>query len=717
MDKLKDDFNYKVSVIVPVYNKEKYVEYCVKTIRSQSLSDIEIICVDDGSTDASASIIERLAKNDQRVKLLKQNNQGAGPARNAGIDVATGEYIAFMDPDDWYPDDNVLRDLYQAAIEADANICGGSLFEYVSGDLRKQYSGSKQKYVFEKTGYVKYSDYQFDYGYHRFIYRKSFLDQHALRFPPYRRFQDPPFFVKAMVDAQQFWAMPRPSYIYRVAYKEVGWNLEKLNDLAKGLLDVIRIAAQYGLSTLCALEMSRIESSYMALFYKAMEWDSIEDCYIESLRKLQAAVAFLPDIPLSSEVCLALTALLNSLSIRFESKSDSINDFSSRAQGPAVSVIVPVYNVESYLEQCLLSVLGQTLDAIEVIAVNDGSTDNSGAILDRLARKDARLRVVTKENGGLSSARNKGVEYATGEYIQFLDSDDLLAPQTLEMLYKKAKQDNLDQLFFSGSSFFETYGSYKGSKSYLTYYDYTDKNYGIPKAGQEFFAEVSANGEYKPSACFQLIKKSFLANNGIGFMDGLLHEDNLFTLQCLICSARTAAVQDKYYYRRVHEDSIMTNAKGAENAFGYYIAADRAIRFAADNNIDLLDEFKSELINRNRALLVQATKWFSLAEETSVSRFTSTLTATDEVLFSSVMAMGKHFYELFQKQNKENKNYRTTIKNQEHALGKQKRMNRSLQKEIGVLRKKIRSLKASNSWKVGRGITFPIRAIKKNTRR
>ena len=109
-----------------------------------------------------------------------------------------------------------------------------------------------------------------------------------------------------------------------------------------------------------------------------------------------------------------------------------------------VSVIVPVYNVEQYLARCLDTVLAQTYENLEVICVNDGSTDNSLNILEHYARFDSRIKIVNKENGGLGSARNAGIKEAEGKYILFLDSDDYIASFAVEHLVKNAEKNNAD---------------------------------------------------------------------------------------------------------------------------------------------------------------------------------------------------------------------------------------------------------------------------------
>ena len=135
-----------------------------------------------------------------------------------------------------------------------------------------------------------------------------------------------------------------------------------------------------------------------------------------------------------------------------------------------VSVIIPVYNVEKYIEETLISVLSQTLSEIEIICINDGSKDRSGEIIRKYAKKDKRVIFLEQENQGQSVARNKGIELAKGEYLYFLDSDDLIETNALEILYNKSKKENLDLLLFDGCSFFENARLKCEHKNYETYY-------------------------------------------------------------------------------------------------------------------------------------------------------------------------------------------------------------------------------------------------------
>lgn len=136
-----------------------------------------------------------------------------------------------------------------------------------------------------------------------------------------------------------------------------------------------------------------------------------------------------------------------------------------------VSVIIPVFNVEKYLEECLDSILAQTLKEIEIICVNDGSVDHSLQILKKYERFDDRIIVLDQVNSGQSVARNKALEYASGKYVYFMDSDDLVVSRMLEETWEICERDNLDVLFFSGTSFYENSDLEEKHKNFVnTYY-------------------------------------------------------------------------------------------------------------------------------------------------------------------------------------------------------------------------------------------------------
>ena len=250
----------KIGIIVPVYNMEKYLKQCLDSLLKQTLSEIEIICINDGSTDNSKDILFKYKKKNTCIKVIEQTNQGVAAARNAGLKEATTEYVCFMDPDDFYPDEFVLEDLYNAAKINNALICGGSFSRYNdnTGEVSTKFDGFYQKYTFDKNEMISYCDYQYDYGYHRFIYSLSMLKENNIIFPAYKRFQDPPFFVKAMLTAKEFYALKRITYCYRVGHQKINWNAERVIDFLKGISEDLKLSSENQLETLHTITVQRI---------------------------------------------------------------------------------------------------------------------------------------------------------------------------------------------------------------------------------------------------------------------------------------------------------------------------------------------------------------------------------------------------------------------------------------------------------------------------
>ena len=234
-----------------------------------------------------------------------------------------------------------------------------------------------------------------------------------------------------------------------------------------------------------------------------------------------------------------------------------------------VSIVIPIYDVEEYLEECLVSALKQTLKEIEIICVNDGTPDNSMDIVNKYAKEDERIVIVEKENGGLSSARNAGLAVAKGEYVYFLDSDDYILENTMEVLYEEASKYNLDNIYFDAESFFETEDLKEEMAVYVDYYT-RKEDYSQVVSGVEMLKKMDEHNEFRPSACLQMPKREFLLKHNILFYQGIIHEDNLFSLECILEAQRVKHIPEKFYMRRIREESIMTATKEFKSSFGYY---------------------------------------------------------------------------------------------------------------------------------------------------
>lgn len=254
--------------------------------------------------------------------------------------------------------------------------------------------------------------------------------------------------------------------------------------------------------------------------------------------------------------------------------------------GAMVSVIIPIYNVEKYIRKCLESVVNQTWSNLEIICVNDGTKDSSMKIVETFAKKDSRIAIINNDNGGLSVARNTGMDRATGGYIYFLDSDDYLAEDAIEQLVKYAEEKRADVVYFNAKVIFETEEIAQQQSTYTGYYN-RHQNYLGVHLGEQLFVEMINNWDFKPSAWLAFIKRSYLESIHLRFYPGIVHEDNLFSLQ-LIYKAQRAAYLDRALYNRiVREASIMTSAKGVRNAYGFFVCQREILTFLGGSKCSL----------------------------------------------------------------------------------------------------------------------------------
>ena len=260
----------KVSIIIPVYNCENYIEQCISSVQKQRLQELEIVCIDDGSTDDSAKIIKGLSETDNRITLLKQSNQGAGKARNYGIQKARGKYLAFLDADDYYLDTDALEKMVTLCEEKKVFVCG-SLRKCLENEKEKterlfQNIKSERKEKLELDSY-QYSDFQMDYDYQSYLFNRELILKNRVTFPDYRRFQDPPFMVQAMWYAQKFVIADTYLYCYRKPQMATRFTETKTIDLIKGLIDNLRFADKHGLEKLFFMTQERLEYEYAGIIY------------------------------------------------------------------------------------------------------------------------------------------------------------------------------------------------------------------------------------------------------------------------------------------------------------------------------------------------------------------------------------------------------------------------------------------------------------------
>lgn len=436
----------KVSVIIPVYNTEKYLSKCLDSVCNQTLTDIEIICINDCSLDNSLNIIHDYAQKDNRVKCIDFNeNKGAAVARNTGIDCARGEYIAFVDSDDFI-DLDFYEKLYNKAIHEKADC--------VKGNYRDANTGNIDYYLNKKI-----EEYQtnFAYAYCSAIFKRDIIAANEIYFPNAIDMEDPVFTLKFALLMNKI-----------VIVNDACINIVRRDtSLTSGIPSEEQVKAKCnGLNTILEIvnkgTMPKESYAYVLAFWFQQTFvnsftnidcrDYLIEFILSVFHKVKFKELFIDELAKRDSVI--ADCLKNNKQdelIHYDENGTKKNillqlrNKIKKTLKPKISVIIPVYNAKDYLAACLDSVCNQTLKELEIICVNDCSMDNSLEILNEYAQKDSRVKIIDcKVNGGESKARNFGLDRAIGEFIAFVDNDDKLDLDFYEKLYNKAKETNAD---------------------------------------------------------------------------------------------------------------------------------------------------------------------------------------------------------------------------------------------------------------------------------
>lgn len=492
------DYSPKISIIIPVYNVEDYLCKCLDSVLQQTLREIEVICINDGSQDASLRILKEYAYKDKRITVISRENKGVGYSRNQAIKCSKGEFIAFIDPDDYYPSPDILHTMYNHAIEHNVSICGGSLIVYSE---TKEIQRRNACNYFPQNCLISYDDFQYDYGFQRFIYNRKLIIEGNIQFPEYRFFEDPPFMVRAFTAAGNFYGISDYVYAYRKSHKERCWSEESVYHLLCGIKDNLELASHIGLNVLYTRTLLHIQKDFNNVLAR------ISSERIEQTKK---------DI---MQICLRFAQK------EFEGKDSSTN----------LSVLLPIYNAERLLGLCLDRLLSECSPETEIICINDGSTDNSLAIIDEYRQKDKRIKCINKPQAGYGQSVNCGLVLATGDYIAVVNPDDNIKLSAFEILYNKAKKYNLDVAKSDFLAINKVYTLNKESISNKT--ERKEASYYL-----KHISPCNFHNSYRPIAIF---KKSFLSKKGIWYNESseIPYADDNF-LKCALNQANKVLLWD-----------------------------------------------------------------------------------------------------------------------------------------------------------------------------
>lgn len=435
----------KVSVIVPVYNAEKYLPECLDSLIHQTLKEIEIICVDDGSTDGSVEIVKAYQEKDGRISLLHQQHEFAGAARNRGMDAGKGEYIAFLDADDFYALDG-LEKLYEKAVEHDLDMIKGSswLMNMKTGETAttRYYSHGgfdlKNQVVNFKMAPQKCLDLR-DVAWNG-LYRRSLIQEKGLRFNNLQCVNDRSFFIACVLNFQRIMVVDTFLTTYRTHLSEslVGIRHQKFECQIASYYIIKDIARKAGVSKLMMQRILQGELKQIFAWHDMFTAQSVDMCHVEDVIS-----QFVKELDVSDvgEDHVRNFPWAHTFE-RMRQRAKIV--YATELPDIKISVIIPCYNSVAYLCECLDSVLGQNFREFEIICIDDGSSDATLDMLREYARRDCRMVVLQQNHGYAGRARNLGMEHARGDYFTFIDSDDKIQPGFLKELYDEAQKHQAD---------------------------------------------------------------------------------------------------------------------------------------------------------------------------------------------------------------------------------------------------------------------------------
>lgn len=622
-----------VSVILPVHNGERHLQQCLQSILRQTLTDIEVIAVDDGSTDASAAILAEAAAADPRLTVIPGPAVGsAGAARNAGLAQARGEYLSFLDADDFFVP-TMLEELHRRAAKDNADVaaCKFRIYHELTREatpadwvLRLEYLPRKRPFAPDQVG--DHLFFAFNPAAWNKLFRADFIRAKGLEFQQLRRTNDAYFTFMALALAERITYLDRYLVNYRTANSESLQGtmdetpldfvdaLEAMRTTlkAEGRWKKLERAFVNQALVLCLTNLKRPKTTQGFLAIHTALRTEIFDRFgilgrpkeyflrTSLARDLAQVLNWTPEEYLFSRMREATADAENAkaeatravreagrpLHARPAVSVPSKTESSDRAEvvrtdgpRPDVSVIIPVYNTLAYLDDCVASVQRQAGCSTEIICVDDGSTDGSEEALDLASAADPRIRVIHQPNAGLSAARNAGLAQATGRYVCFLDSDDYWQADELSSLVRQADEAELDALLFDATSLREAGVSDKVWREYQTYY--ARKPYAGVHTGPQLLAAMNVAREYRASACLYLARRELVADHALRFYPGIAHEDNLFTFELLLHANRVSHTQVPLYARRIRPGSIVTTGVRAAAARGYFVTCVEMFRLLA----------------------------------------------------------------------------------------------------------------------------------------
>ncbi|MBQ3444863.1 MAG: glycosyltransferase [Selenomonadaceae bacterium] len=626
--------NPAISVIIPMYNAEKYIGECLDSLLAQTFQTFEVIVADDCSTDSSCEIIESyMPKFEGRLRLThtETNSGGCAVPRNVGLPLARGKYVYFMDSDDALTQTG-LEEMYTLAEEYDADVVYCERY-YMSEGVGKDFienmhvaKGRLQPppYVEEPT--LESSNLaervkgilndRFWFAAWLKLVRHDLLKEHNIFFPYVKPGEDDTWTHALIFFAKKFLRVPNMVYIRRMRDDSIIGTSKTpqqslnfwFNPILLGLKELDKVMSQIEFfkenpQQHYAILEKQVQGKFRAGLRYAGQLTSTDvyetikgefgdkfggqDILIsalcshifgqdKALKETQKKLKHTEDV--LKKVKDSIAAKESEMINRVENSMSYFLDL--RQNGPEVSVVIPMYNAEKYIGELLDSLLAQTFPNFEAIVVDDCSTDNSVIVVESYeSRFNGRLKLqkLEKNSGtGGSVPRNVGFKLVRGEYVLFVDADDYLSRFALETFYTAAKKYDADVVYTSAYNLLHRPDMSKVLKDGI--------NQKLLKEKLEDKPTLTIDNPHKNLRQFDMeksfnfpwthfVRRDLLARNQIEFPEIPNGVDHLWALQVYCYAKRFLRIPNAlYFYRRYQSESISTIKREPREQVSYWIS-------------------------------------------------------------------------------------------------------------------------------------------------
>ena len=549
----------RVSVIVPVMNVEAYLRQALDSLAAQTLEEMEFILINDGSTDGSLAIMREYAERDERFTVVDKPNSGYGQTMNVGLDKARGEYVGILEPDD-YAEPHMFRRLYEEASSNGLEFVKSDFIQFTvnedGSEKKRPVRLSEDDWFYNRTLSPEKEKQVFFFPINTWtgIYRRDFLNEHHIRHheTPGASFQDNGFWFQTFCHGKKIRFIRDQLYHYRIDNPNASMRSRSKEHCITEEYRWIHEWLEKDPTLLTRFEkvMYSKQLLSMLLTYSRLETD----------RKLPYAQHMRDELAVPYDRKLFDRSFLDALD--WQRLVRIMEDPEAYAKTVEISVVIPVYNAEKYIQQTLREILFPSQVNLEVICVDDGSTDGTGEILKKAAEQDSRIHIYNSGHAGAGAARNTGLKHATGEYLAFLDADDFYEPGMLDSAWRNVKSKDLDIVVFPSDNYnMKTcaFGKPQGCRTYLL-------PARRPFAGKEVKQDVFRM--FVGWTWDKLFRTSFIRQTGLTFAELPSSNDLSFAFAAIAAASRIEWCEGfPMVHHRIYPGSISASRDKTWTAF------------------------------------------------------------------------------------------------------------------------------------------------------